>query len=220
MKKITFVYFEIEYSKKDTEEIQLIANKLKDKYLDIMHFFNLERLERKVFIKLWGNLNEYRNFFNERMKEYNKKVPEWEVGRSISNFEECRIDLLNLEETKKCRGHQNDTIDSLIKVCIHEFVHTCHYTYNGNKDSMTWFSEALATNLSNQYENLYFNCSLNDILDGKANYINYYSMGKYLIDNCDKNYILELAKNKELLEKDTADIYDQVSNYASKKDNS
>ena len=220
MKKITFVYFEIEYSKKDTEEIQLIANKLKDKYLDIMHFFNLERLERKVFIKLWDNLNEYRNFFNERMKEYNKKVPEWEVGRSISNFEECRIDLLNLEETKKCRGHQNDTIDSLIKVCIHEFVHTCHYTYNGNEDSMTWFSEALATNLSNQYENLYFNCSLNDILDGKANYINYYSMGKYLIDNCDKNYILELAKNKELLEKDTADIYDQVSNYASKKDNS
>ena len=220
MKKITFVYFEIEYSKKDTEEIQLIANKLKDKYLDIMHFFNLERLERKVFIKLWDNLNEYRNFFNERMKEYNKKVPEWEVGRSISNFEECRIDLLNLEETKKCRGHQNDTIDSLIKVCIHEFVHTCHYAYNGNKDSMTWFCEALATNLSNQYENLYFNCSLNDILDGKANYINYYSMGKYLIDNCDKNYILELAKNKELLEKDTADIYDQVSNYASKKDNS
>ena len=134
MKKITFVYFEIEYSKKDTEEIQLIANKLKDKYLDIMHFFNLERLERKVFIKLWDNLNEYRNFFNERMKEYNKKVPEWEVGRSISNFEECRIDLLNLEETKKCRGHQNDTIDSLIKVCIHEFVHTCHYAYNGNKD--------------------------------------------------------------------------------------
>ena len=65
-----------------------------------MHFFNLERLERKVFIKLWDNLNEYRNFFNERMKEYNKKVPEWEVGRSISNFEECRIDLLNLEETK------------------------------------------------------------------------------------------------------------------------
>lgn len=220
MEKITFAYFKIEYSKKDTEEIQLIANKLKDKYLDIMHFFNLERLERKVFIKLWDNLNEYRNFFNERMKEYNKKVPEWEVGRSISNFEECRIDLLNLEETKKCRGHQNDTIDSLIKVCIHEFVHTCHYAYNGNKDSMTWFCEALATNLSNQYENLYFNCSLNDILDGKANYINYYSMGKYLIDNCDKNYILELAKNKELLEKDTANIYDQALNYASKKDNS
>ena len=83
---------------------------------------------------------------------------------------------------------------------------------------MTWFSEALATNLSNQYENLYFNCSLNDILDGKANYINYYSMGKYLIDNCDKNYILELAKNKELLERDTANIYDQTLSYVSKKD--
>ena len=218
MKKITFTYFQFEYSEKDTEDIKLITKELKDKYLDIMHFFNLERLERKVFIKLWDNLNEYRNFFNERMKEYNKKVPEWEVGRSISNFEECRIDLLNLEETKKCRGHQNDTIDSLIKVCIHEFVHTCHYAYNGNKDSMTWFSEALATNLSNQYRNLYFNCSLNDILDGKANYINYYSMGKYLIDNCDKNYILELAKNKELLERDTANIYDQTLSYVSKKD--
>ena len=100
MKKITFTYFQFEYSEKDTEDIKLITKELKDKYLDIMHFFNLERLERKVFIKLWDNLNEYRNFFNERMKEYNKKVPEWEVGRSISNFEECRIDLLNLEETK------------------------------------------------------------------------------------------------------------------------
>lgn len=212
-KTIDFDYFEIKYSDKDIEYIQLIIQELKVKYLDIMKFFNLEKLERKVLIKFWDNLDEYRNFFNERMKKYNRKVQAWEVGRSTNNSKECRIDLLCLDEIRKCQGHQNDTTESLIKLCLHEFVHTCHFAYNGNSESMTWFNEALATNLSNQYENPYFNCSLEDILNGKARYVNYYSMGRYLIDNCDKDYILELAKNKQLLENDTTTIYNQALQY-------
>ena len=34
------------------------------------------------------------------------------------------------------------------------------------------------------------------IINGQASYINYYTMGKYLLDNYPKEYILELAKNK------------------------
>lgn len=217
MKKINFDYFEIEYSDKDTDYIHLIIQELKSKYLDIMKFFNLEKLDRKVSIKFWNNLIEYRTFFNNKMKKYNRTVQEWEVGRSTNNSKECRIDLLCLDERKKCQGHQNDNINNLIKVTIHEFVHTCHFAYNGNNNSMIWFAEALATNLSDQYENLYFDCSLEDILQGKTNYINYYTMGRYLIDNFSKDYILELAKNKELLEKDTINIYYQTLEYVTKK---
>ncbi len=216
-KKIIFKNFEIKYTDKDEKYIQLIIQKLKNNYLNIINFFNLEKIDTTILIKFWDNLMDYRNFFNEKMKKQNKTVAEWEVARSTNNSKEHRIELLCLEESRKCRGHHNDTVETLIKVSIHEFVHTCHFIYNENKDSMTWFAEALATNLSNQYEELCFDCSLDDILNGKANYINYYSMGRYLIDNCDKEYILELAKNIELLKNETTNIYYQTLEYVSKK---
>lgn len=213
MQKINFNYFEIEYSNKDTPYINLIIEEFKNKYPSIMGFFNLKKFERKITIKFWNSLEEYRTFFNEKMKKYNKKVEKWEVGRSTNNSNECRIDLLCLEERKKCQGHQNDNIIDLTNVLIHEFVHTCHFTYNKNKDTMTWFAEALATNLANQYNYLSLNCSLADILNGHAHYLNYYSMGRYLIDNNDKDYILKLAKNKKLLEEDTPNIYNKTLAY-------
>ena len=78
---------------------------------------------------------------------------------------------------------------------------------------MVWFGEGLATNLSNQFTKLEINCSLDDILNGKAQYINYYSMVKYLLDNFSKDYILGLAKEKALLEKETKDIYYKTIEY-------
>lgn len=210
---ITFDYFEIIYGDKDREYIELIIEELKDKYSDIMKFFNLEKLERNVSIKFWGNLDKYRAFFNERLKKYNTYIKSWETARSTINSNECRIDILCLDERRKCKGHQNDTVNNLIKVIIHEFVHICHFAYNGNSSSMIWFLEALATNLSKQFDYLCIDCSLEDILNGKAKYINYYSMGRYLLDNCDKDYILELSKNKKLLEDDSVNIYNFTVKY-------
>lgn len=214
MKKIVFDCFEIFYSNKDEKYIELLTQNLKNNYLSIMNFFNIKKFERKIIIKLWDNINDYRMFFNEKMKKHKIKVKEWEVGRSTNNPRENRIDLLCLEERKKCRGHQDDNINHMIKVCIHEFVHTCHFTYNNYTESMTWFSEALATSLSNQYGDLNFiDCKLNDILNGTATYFNYYSMGNYLLNNYSKEYILELAKNKDLLEKNTPTIFFEALNY-------
>lgn len=122
-----------------------------------------------------------------------------------------------LRRKKKMQGHDKDTLRNLINVCIHEFTHTCHFTYNGNSKTMVWFAEALATALSNQYDYLYFDCTLDDIINGKAKYINYYTMGRYLIDNCDKEYILKLARDKNLLESDTCSIYHETIDYVSKR---
>lgn len=211
--KIAFEHFDIEYTKKDEEYIDLVIQKLKEKNIEIMSFFNLENLSRNIQIKFWNSLEEYRNFFNERMKKYNKKVNDWEVGRATNNQKECRIDLLCLSERKRCQGHAEDTIDNLLKLVIHEFTHICTLEYNNHQESMIWFLEALATNLSNQFDNSNINCSLEDILAGKAYYSNYYAMGKYLLDNYDKDYILELAKNKKLLEKETKNIYNSLVKY-------
>lgn len=43
-----------------------------------------------------------------------------------------------------------------------------------------------------------------------TNYGNYYLLGKYLLENYDKSQVLELAKNKDLLEKSTEDIYNNT----------
>ncbi len=215
--KINFAHFDIEYTKKDEEYIELVVQKLKEKNLEIMSFFNLEKLSKNIQIKFWDSLEEYRDYFNERIKKYNKKVQDWEVGRSINDQKECRIELLCLSERKKCKGHAEDTIDDLLKVTIHEFTHICHFEYNNHHPTMTWFTEALATNLSNQYDTININCSLEDILEGKAYYIHYYTMGKYLLDNYDKNYILELAKNKDLLEKETENIFINTVEYVKTK---
>ena len=184
-----------------------------------MNFFNLKQINKPVVIKFWDDIEVYRIHFNELMKPYNMTVSPWEIGRSTNNKKTNRIDLLCLEERRKSYSHQNDDIDSMIKVVIHEFVHTCHYFYNNNMDEIIWLTEAFATNLSNQYtkEEVTFDCSLEDILNSKVFYYNYYAMGKYLIDNCDREYILRLAKDNEFLKKETPSIYYQTKKYFGSK---
>ena len=208
--KRKFGVFEIEYTTDDFAYIDKLVTELEDKYLNIMEFFNLQRLGHTVNIKIWNNLEEYRNYFS---KKINRKIPNWEVARATINKNESCIDLLSLKERIKCEGHQKDNLDNLLKVIIHEFVHICHITYNNYNGSMIWFGEGLATNLSNQFTKLEINCSLDDLINGKAKYINYYSMVKYLLDNCSKNYILKLAKDKDLLEKETKNIYYETVEY-------
>lgn len=209
MKK-RFCIFEIEYTKSSNEYINVLIKELEEKYLSIMKFFNLQKLEHLVYIKIWDNLKDYRDYF---FKKNNKEIPNWEVARATINKNESRIDLLCLSERIKCVGHQEDNLDSLLKVIVHEFVHICHMTFNNYNDTMIWLGEGLATNLSNQFTKMEINCSLKDIIEGNAKYINYYSMVKYLLDNYSKNYILTLSKNKNLLESITNNVYYKTLEY-------
>lgn len=175
-----------------------------------MDFFNLQYLEKTVNIKIWDNLEDYRNCFSKKLF---KKIPDWEVARATINKNEYCIDLMSLKERIKCKGHENDNLENLLKVIIHEFVHICHMTFNNYNGTMIWLGEGLATNLSNQFKKMEINCSLEDIIYGNAKYINYYSMVKYLLDNYSKEYILMLSKNKKLLENITNDIYYKTIDY-------
>ena len=217
MQKISFANFNIEYNDKDVNYIDSLIQELKSKYKSIMDFFNLTSINHPISIKLWDDLDEYRNYFNNKMKKDNKKVSDWEVGRATNNSKECRIDLLSFSERIKCQGHQNDNIEDLIKVLIHEFVHICYFSSNNHKDSAVWFAEGLATYLAEQNNYPLFSSSLEDIIAGKATYNNYYCMVKYLIDNYDKEYILALVQSKELQEKITTDIYYKALESTTKK---
>lgn len=42
-------------------------------------------------------------------------------------------------------------------------------------------------------------------------------MSKYLIDNCDKDYILKLTKDNEFLKNETPSIYYKTKEYVNRK---
>ena len=207
-----FDIFKIEYTKDDLDYIDNLVNYLKNNYKDIMNFFNLKEFNKKIEIKLWNDINLYRNNMSDK---YNVKIPNWEVGRGYRGKKGIYIDLLSFNECKKAKGHNNDKLEYLFSVLIHEFVHVCQFEYNDSTPTLTWFNEGLATNLSGQYKNCPYiiTSSLQDILNAKSNYNNFYLMGKYLLNNYDKEYTLKLAKDKELLIKDTPKIYKETLKY-------
>ena len=125
MKK-RFCIFEIEYTESDNEYIYFLISEIQNKYLSIMDFFDINKLDHIVTIKIWNNLEKYRDYFSKM----NKSIPDWEVARATINKNEYCIDLMSLKERIKCKGHENDNLDNLLKAIVHEFVHICHMTFN------------------------------------------------------------------------------------------
>jgi len=84
-----------------------------------------------------------------------------------------------------------------------------------------WFLEAIATSLSNQYntQNLVLNCSLEELLQGKVKYNQYFVIGIYLLNSKGKDYILELSKNPKKLEDETEIILNEAKNFIKKWNN-
>ena len=206
---------ELEYTEEDLVYIEDFKKELEKYYDLILSFFNLKKLNRNIKMKFWNNTTGFRRFLAELNT---KKTDLWEVGRTTSNAKSSRIDILSYKEFIKCQGHENQTIQDLIKVCIHELVHFVQFDYNNHTYIMTWLSEALATNLSGQYENkeVYFNTTLDEIIRGKSNYCNYYLMGKYLLEEYNKEYILKLVRDNELVKKETPRIFKETFKYLDK----
>lgn len=97
-------------------------------------------------------------------------MKDWEVDRAITTKNDSQIHILSYKERIKRKGHDKDTIEDLIKVLPHEFVHTCHLQFKNYKPTLTWINEALATILSNQYDNEkpVLDCTLDELLNRKS----------------------------------------------------
>lgn len=214
--------FTIEYSNDDLEYIDDFIQKLLNSQDEIMSFFHLESLDRKVEIKLWNGVHEYEEYLKSEIKRVFKRIielPKWQTGISIITKNESQIHMLSYSERLKRKGHSQDTVESIIKVIIHEFVHTCHAQYKKYKATPTWIDEALATVLSHQYdnENLRLGCTLEDFLNGRVDYLTYYTLGRYLFENHEKDDILKLASNRDLVIQMAPDIFQNAKEWVPKK---
>lgn len=208
-------YMNIEYGKKDIEYIDSLICDVDKISKDIVAFFGIEYFGNKVEVKLYDNLKEFRELF-VKLKYYEDidKVPKWACGCAYKDMNTDIIATLSFMEYIKTKGHENDTINDLKYLVLHEFVHSCHIKLT-DEPTFTWLKEGLATTISHQYDNaeLIFDLTLEGAMHGGHDYRNYHTMFSYVYDTYGREYILTLVKNFELLKQETPRLYIETKNY-------
>lgn len=205
-------YMIIDYTEEDKAYIDSFTNLLEKISQEIIDFFAIEKIDTKINVKLYNSLEEFRKIYVEIgfKLDKNGQVPNWICGFAFKK----NVYTLSLKEYRKTKGHENDSLNDLIYLILHEFTHACNNIVSNNK-KYAWLSEGLATTISHQYDNykLFFNCSLNEMINGPTDYRNYHTMFSYVYKKYGKYYILSLINDFNMLEHDTPILFEEVKDY-------
>lgn len=200
-------YIKLEYNDCDTNYIDELIDYINLNSEEITNFFNINSFNPKVEIKLYDNVDK----FNEWYYYFNKKeAPLWFCGFSFKMNGVYHINVLSLEKYRKTQGHERHNLDDLKHLIMHEFVHSCVLKIN-NSTLPAWLNEGIAIKLSHQYDNkeYKFNASLNEMINGCNNYINYHTMFSYVLNKYGKDYILDLILNNKAFDQ-TEKLYNDL----------
>ena len=191
--QIKFIFDKLEVSTCDD-----IIKYFKSNYLKVMKFFNLQKLEKPLIIKIYNNYEKFKKQCAIDNNISTSDIPFYAIGYAKDEKEDSisYINELSLSETKKIDYFKDKTLDSFNRGLIHEFVHICHfqmcdYNFNGEE----WISEGIATYLANQYENQKFTASLEEIKNHKTvEYHNYRALFDIIIDNYSHEEVIDILK--------------------------
>lgn len=200
-------YINLEYNECDKNYIDELIDYINLNSEEITNFFSIDSFNPKVEIKLYDDIDK----FNEWYYYFNKKeAPLWFCGFSFKMDGVYHINVLSLEKYKKTQGHEKHNLNDLKYLIMHEFVHSCVLKIN-NSSLPAWLNEGIAIKLSHQYDNkeYKFNASLNEMINGCNNYINYYTMFSYALDKYGKDYILDLILNNKAFD-ETEKLYNDL----------
>ena len=206
--KIELSNFVIE-SDKDVDYINDVISTLESGTSDILNFFELEKLSKKKLVRIFTDREKYK----EHMLRFVSEFKEWMCGDTCDG----NINLLEIDEARKSNHHKDMSLDEFTKMILHEFVHSCQQELSSK--GVTWYWEALATNLSGQdYEQINLsNCDFNSLRTNfnntKNGYQYAYTLGKFMLENYSKDELLEYIKNPDLLIKDADSIFESVKKY-------
>ena len=211
-------YFIIYYNECDKRYIERLINILNERIPNILSFFKIN-LQNKVIIKLYDNLDEYKNNITSSFKkaflngECNKER-EFQYWM-IANTEDGNINMQSLDLVKQLDDFNNYTEEDFCYNVAHEFTHICQQSIGSN--SPGWFWEVLATNLGNpecqHATNSTFTLQdLNENFDNIDGYGIAYTIGKYLFEYYDNDFILELVTNNNKLETVMNDVIIKLNN--------
>ena len=200
-------YINLEYNECYKNYIDELIDYINLSSEKITNFFSIDSFNPKVDIKLYDDIDK----FNEWYYYFNKKeAPLWFCGFSFKMNGVYHINVLSLEKYKKTQGHEKHNLNDLKCLIMHEFVHSCVLKIN-NSSLPAWLNEGIAIKLSHQYDNkeYKFNASLNEMINGCNNYINYYTMFSYALDKYGKDYILDLILNNKAFD-ETEKLYNDL----------
>lgn len=214
--------FVIYYNECDKRYLELLIKTLRNRISLICNFFKIT-YDKKIVIKLYNNIDEYRNNLEESFKQevlrISKETKESVEPRKfqywmIANTEDGNINMQSLDLVKTLDDFKDYTEEEFCYNACHEFTHLCQ-TYL-NSENPGWFWELIATNIGNpevQHDNTN-SFSLNDLdnFDEIDGYGIVYTFGKYLFEKYDNDTILTWVKNNDIFMKEIPYIIDEYNN--------
>lgn len=190
--------------------------RLEQRMEEIMQFFKIDKLEKKVRIYVSSKREVFREHVVEIAEQYEGvEYQDWMIADTYDGD----INLLSLRACKGSQAHSNMCGDDYDRVIVHEFVHICQgqcfHREVPREKFCGWFWEALATNLAGQ---LYPLCTLESsaeqLLIEFPNLPNPYGqafwIGKYMLMHMGQEKVLEYVYEPEKLAEDMEEILDEV----------
>ncbi len=203
-------YVKLEYSDKDLAYINELTDRFAAASEEIVSFFGIEPFGRKVDVKLFDSLRDFRAAMKAFGLPTDKRgrIDPWICGLA----QDGAIYTLCLKEFRKAKGHRKETEEDLMRLILHEFVHECHRKAAGKIDCYVWLSEGLATALSHQFDGkkTRLNASVEEMRTGRGKYEAYYTMFQYVYRAYGKDYILQLVRDNNRLAEDTPRLYEEA----------
>lgn len=205
--------FIIEYDK-EYDYLDSLVETLETEGKRILAFFDLEKLSEKQKIKIWSSIEEYK----KHLEPYVEKYYDWMNGDTYDG----NINMLDINECRKTHEHKDITMEKYLKIILHEYVHICQKEVTTNNKVISWFWEALATNLGNPYYKIvdikYDKESLsNNFQSLKNNYPTAYTIGKYMLENIPHNKLIYYVKNPDILYQDSDMIIENTKKWFNEK---
>lgn len=214
--------FVIYYNECDKRYLDLLIKTLSSRISLICNFFKIT-YDKKIVIKLYNNIDEYRNNLEESFKKealkINKESKETVEPRKfqdwmIANTEDGNINMQSLNLVKTLEDFKNYTEEEFCYNACYEFVNLCQ-TYL-NSENPGWFWKLIATNIGNpEVQNDNTNSfTLNDLdnFDEIDGYGIVYTFGKYLFEKYDNEKVLTWVKNNDVFMKEIPYIIDEYNN--------
>jgi hypothetical protein len=207
--------FIIYYNECDERYLNKLINIVTLRMPEIVEFFKLD-FKGKITIKLYNDLEQYKSnlisSFERNAKTNNEKPREYQSWM-IANTEDGNINMQTLDLVMRQEDYKNYTEEEFCYNACHEFTHLCQQQIKSENPG--WFWEVLATTLGNpecQHE-IKEKFTLDDLynFDNIDGYGAVYKIGKYLFENYDSDYILEMVKNNDKLFERIPKIIDSLN---------
>lgn len=196
--------FIIYYNECDKRYLDLLISVLNKRIPIICNFFK-KNFDKKIIIKLYNNIDEYKNnlinSFKKEAKENNcdeRVYQDW----MIANTEDGNINMQSLDLVKLQSDFRNYSEEEFCYNAAHEFTHLLQQSVDSKNPG--WFWELIATNIGNpecqHLNNQVFTLDdLNNKFDIIGGYGIVYTFGKYIFDNYNHETILSWIKDNDRL---------------------